>query len=152
MKYFKRLINIIDVLLIVLNIFTITIYLEYHNKAQEIEDISFAFLIFFRNFSQLLRLFVLIKNQKSISKNIEEVINLNVLFEEKKIEIMTEPHKYHNEVISFVNDEVSTTHSKYGGNFRNNEHHDFSNEIGNYQTENYKQKSNNNSNTNTIIL
>ena len=66
-KYFRKVINILDVFLISLNFFTILMYLKYHTTAQEIEDISFAFLIFLRNFSQLLRLVVLIKNQKSIS-------------------------------------------------------------------------------------
>jgi hypothetical protein len=71
-NYFKKIINLLDLFLILLNVLTILLYIKYHNKAQEIEDISFAFLIFFRNSSQLLRLIVLIKNQKSISVRIKK--------------------------------------------------------------------------------
>jgi hypothetical protein len=47
--------------------FTIFMYLKTHNTAQEVEDISFALLILLRNSSQLLRLFVLIKNQQLVT-------------------------------------------------------------------------------------
>ena len=63
-------------------------YMKFHNTAQEIEDISFALLIFISNSSQLLRLFVLVKNQKIISKNVQEIINLNILFDQKKFEVL----------------------------------------------------------------
>ena len=46
---------------------TIFLYMEFHNTAQEIEDISFALLLLIRNSSQLLRLIVLIKNQQAVS-------------------------------------------------------------------------------------
>jgi hypothetical protein len=50
-----------------LNLFTIFMYMKFHNTAQELEDISFALLIFVRNSSQFLRLIVLIKNQQAVS-------------------------------------------------------------------------------------
>jgi hypothetical protein len=65
----------LDVFLIFLNFFTIFMYLKFHNTAQEIEDISFALLIFIRNSSQLLRLVVLIKNQKTISVSKNSLID-----------------------------------------------------------------------------
>lgn len=65
--YFTKVINYIDLFLILLSFFTIFMYLKFHNTAQEIEDISFALLIFIRNSSQLLRLFVLIRNQLTIA-------------------------------------------------------------------------------------
>lgn len=40
--------------------------MKFHTTAQEIEDVSFALLIFVRNSSQLLRLIVLLKNQKAV--------------------------------------------------------------------------------------
>jgi hypothetical protein len=40
--------------------------MKFHNFAQQIEDISFALLIFIRNSSQLLRLVVLLKNEKQV--------------------------------------------------------------------------------------
>jgi hypothetical protein len=68
--YFSKMINYIDLFLIMLSFFTIFMYLKFHNTAQEIEDISFALLIFIRNFSQLLRLYVLIRNQSTIAVKI----------------------------------------------------------------------------------
>ena len=58
--------NILDILLISLNIISISLYIKYHDSLQEIEDITLAVLIIIRNASQLLRLIVLIKNQKSV--------------------------------------------------------------------------------------
>jgi hypothetical protein len=65
--YFRKLLNFLDLFLVLLNIFTIFMYLKFHNTAQEVEDISFALLILMRNSSQLLRLFVLIKNQQDVT-------------------------------------------------------------------------------------
>ncbi len=50
--------------------FTVFMYLKFHGAAAEIEEISFLLLIFIRNSSQLLRLIVLIKNQKNIAVRI----------------------------------------------------------------------------------
>jgi hypothetical protein len=52
--------------------------MKFHNAAQEIEDISFALLIFIRNSSQLLRLYVLIKNQQAISVRQNKLIFLKI--------------------------------------------------------------------------
>lgn len=49
-----------------MNIVSIALYIAFHNIIQEIEDISLAFLIILRNGSQLLRLIVLLKNQKTV--------------------------------------------------------------------------------------
>jgi len=49
-----------------MNIVSIALYIAFHNIIQEIEDITLAFLIILRNGSQLLRLIVLIKNQKTV--------------------------------------------------------------------------------------
>lgn len=57
--------------------------MKFHNAAQEIEDISFALLIFIRNSSQLLRLYVLIKNQQAISVRFIYKNNFQLLFIEK---------------------------------------------------------------------
>lgn len=57
--------------------------MKFHNAAQEIEDISFALLIFIRNSSQLLRLYVLIKNQQAISVRFIYENNFQLLFIEK---------------------------------------------------------------------
>jgi hypothetical protein len=46
---------------------TIFLYMEFHNTAQELEDISFALLLLIRNSSQFLRLIVLVKNHKAVS-------------------------------------------------------------------------------------
>ncbi len=53
--------------------------MEFHNTAEEIEDISIALLIFIRNSSQLLRLFVLVKNQKSVKVNISHLRRIELL-------------------------------------------------------------------------
>lgn len=104
-----------DLFLISLNFFTIIMYMKFHNTAQEIEDVSFALLIFIRNSSQLLRLVVLIKNQKTVKvinivifqKNVNDIINFNTLFEEKKFENLSLKKEKSNEVISFVDDDIT---------------------------------------------
>jgi hypothetical protein len=57
--------------------------MKFHNAAQEIEDISFALLIFIRNSSQLLRLYVLIKNQQTISVRSKYENIFQIIFIEK---------------------------------------------------------------------
>jgi hypothetical protein len=58
-------------------------------------------------------------------------VNLNILFEAKKIEIMRNPDKYQNDVISFVNDEASPRKTFHSLDTLENE--EFVNEIGNYK-------------------
>ena len=75
-----------------------------------------------------------------IKKNIDEVINLNILFEEKKIEIMKNSDKYQSEVISFVNDDVSgrkiveTVHQE----------NEYINEMVSLESKNFKNEKNKN--------
>ncbi len=129
-EYFSRFINLLDLFLLMLNLFTIFMYMKFHNTAQELEDISFALLIFVRNSSQFLRLIVLIKNQQAVSvyiiyiqKNVEEIINFNTLFEEKKFEILSNK-KNENEAILFVEDENKKKDEIKFTNY-NYDHHDF---------------------------
>lgn len=68
-NHFSNCLNIMDIVLILLNITSIALYIAYHNLLQEIEDVTLAFLIILRNGSQLLRLIVLIKNQKTVKVN-----------------------------------------------------------------------------------
>jgi len=65
-KYFRKCLNWLDALLMILSLFTIILYLKLQDLTQQIEDISFALLIFIRNSSQLLRLVVLLKNEKEV--------------------------------------------------------------------------------------
>jgi hypothetical protein len=48
--------------------------MESHGYKQELEELSFALLLAIRNSSQLLRLFVLIKNQKTVSVSIIMIV------------------------------------------------------------------------------
>ena len=68
-NHFSNCLNVLDIILILLNITSIALYIVYHNLLQEIEDVTLAFLIILRNGSQLLRLIVLIKNQKTVKVN-----------------------------------------------------------------------------------
>lgn len=61
-----------------MNIISISIYIVYHNLLQEIEDITLAFLIMLRNGSQLLRLIVLIKNQKTVKVDKKDILFNNI--------------------------------------------------------------------------
>lgn len=70
-NHFSNCLNILDILLILMNVTSIALYIAYHNLLQEIEDVTLAFLIILRNGSQMLRLIVLIKNQKTVKVNIE---------------------------------------------------------------------------------
>jgi len=65
-NHFSNWLNILDIMLIIMNFISISLYIIYHNLLQEIEDVTLAFLIILRNGSQLLRLIVLIKNQKTV--------------------------------------------------------------------------------------
>ncbi len=49
-----------------MNIFSIILYIVYHSFFEELEELTLSLLIIFRNGSQLLRLIVLIKNQKTV--------------------------------------------------------------------------------------
>lgn len=49
-----------------MNISSIILYIIYNNILGDVEDVTLAFLIILRNGSQLLRLIVLIKNQKTV--------------------------------------------------------------------------------------
>lgn len=49
-----------------MSIVSIVINLEHNNLSKKIEEFSFALLLFLRSFSQLLRLFFFLKNQKDV--------------------------------------------------------------------------------------
>ena len=49
-----------------MNISTIVLYIVYHSFLQELEEFTLAILFLVRNTSQLLRLIILIKNQKTV--------------------------------------------------------------------------------------
>ena len=64
-----------------MSIVSIVIYLEHNNLSKKIEEFSFALLLFLRSFSQLLRLFFFLKNQKDVKvKNLLFRIILKKLF------------------------------------------------------------------------
>lgn len=64
--YFTKIINILDIVLLALSCVSIILYLKFRNQVEKIEDVAFAFLIFLRNGSQLLRLFILLRNQNEV--------------------------------------------------------------------------------------
>ena len=49
-----------------MSIVSIVLYLELNNLSEKTEEVSFALLLFLRNFSQLLRLIVFFKNHKEV--------------------------------------------------------------------------------------
>lgn len=78
----------------------------HYNTIQQVEDLTFAFIIFLRNLSQLVRLYLLIKSQHIVQKNVQEIIDLNSIYEEKKLEsLQMQNIKYENNKYSFFEDE-----------------------------------------------
>ena len=99
-NYFSSIINYLDLLVILGSLFTILIYFKVHSILEEIEDISFAFTLLLRNFSQLLRLIVLMKNRNSIRRNIDESKSFSHNITKEFISL----EKTKNETLSFMDD------------------------------------------------
>lgn len=86
-------------------------------KSFEDYDIVFAACLIFRNFVQFLRLLVLLKNQQTVRKNVEEIIDFNSVFDEHvkehkpTIEVSNNYNIRYDQVNLFINEDMSNNKS-----------------------------------------
>lgn len=73
-RFFAQRWNLIDLVLIILSLTSLAIYLRnyYYSLFGQLQDFAILSIMLFRNFTQFLRIVVLIKNHNSIKKSVHQ--------------------------------------------------------------------------------